>query len=601
MAVVQRSISQRKFGASDCLAAWWVCSLLVFACSGPDAGSDGPASASTGTGAASPTPSASQASGVPSMAATTSAPVASVPTPPTGVVSSAPPSVATSDPPDSPEIAPVSGAPEASAAPDPEPAPSATMSDPSDAPPVTEEPTGASVDELSLSVVEGNGTLGLEWPEIAGATGYNVYWSQTAGAGVTGEAIPGATRGYVHRGLDNGVPYYYVVTALLPDGESAASAEVSGTPGGEWVLEHLGTGDYVDVTTGGRVPTVPVAQRQHVLLLPEGYTEADLAQFHSHESHGTGDNDVDAWMDEVFAIEPYSEFREAFVVWYLPRASNTQIGGGDTAFGIPLQIGGSLPSVTGIADSTAVELWAALERHPYPPEDATGVGGIGNVVHHTAAFLIFDPSVGRAYGSGLSTGLPNPNDNRQRIGAAFAMGHAHEFTHAFTGLADEYIETTSGLPRQESETSNVVGTNVCSELPWAHLLAGSEINPDVEQLVGAFGTPEQGYHPELLCLLNGTHDNGEFYASEGSSCQASSCTLRVEDRMCNFCREMTAFNIYARAGGLDPGQGAFDEWKSEYRDAYFQQFGFATPDMVPQSNDVRRPENGATIYEACVP
>jgi hypothetical protein len=289
------------------------------------------------------------------------------------------------------------------------------------------------------------------------------------------------------------------------------------------------------------------------------------------------------------------------VVWYLPRASATQIGGGDTAFDIPLSVGGSLPSISGISDVTAQVLWEALAQHPYPPGDTTGVGGIGNVPSHTAAFLIYDPNVGRASGSGASTALPNPDNRRQAIGAAFAMGHAHEFTHAFTALGDEYIETSSGIRNQTSELSNVVPTNQCSDLPWSHLLVGTEINPDVDELVGAFGTPEQGYHPELLCLLNGTHDNGEFYASDGSACRAQSCTLRAEDRMCNFCREITTYHIYARAGLLGEGNASFEEWKSNYRSAFYATHGFAVPDQVPQSNDVRRPESGATIFEACVP
>ena len=179
------------------------------------------------------------------------------------------------------------------------------------------------------------------------------------------------------------------------------------------------------------------------------------------------------------------------------------------------------------------------------------------------------------------------------------MGHAHEFTHAFSGLLDEYLETSSPTQSTWSDTSNVVGTNTCSDLPWAHLLFGSAINPNTEGLVGAFGDPSLGFHSELVCLMNGTHDNGEFFARDDSGwCRATSCTLRVDDRMCNFCREVTALRVFQRTGILP---GDTNTWASEYRAAFYAAYGFAVPDPVPQSNDVNRPQNGTAIFQDCVP
>jgi hypothetical protein len=451
-----------------------------------------------------------------------------------------------------------------------------------------------------LHAIPGNTTVGLEWFEVPEATSYNVYWSTSAGVTpATGQLLSGVARGHVERGLTNGTTYYYVVTSVTSAGESAPSAEASATPAGEWVLEQLGTGDFEAVVTPGRVPALPVEERIHVLLFAEGYTTEALATLHSETSHASRDNDVDRWIDEVFSIEPYALFPEAFVVWFLPRASNTTIRDtpSDTAFRVPVTLG-TLPSVGRPTSETASLAWEAIGSFPYPAVayDGPAWRDARNLV---GAFLLYDPDVGQAYGSGLTTTLSNPSSSRERIAAAFAMGHAHEFTHAFSGLVDEYMETSSPVSNNWSDTSNVVGTNTCGELPWAHLLFGSAINPDTDGLVGAFGDPSLGFHSELLCLMNGTHDNGEYFARDDSGwCRPTSCTLRVEDRMCNFCREITALRVFQRSGILP---GDTDTWISEYRAAFYATYGLVVPDQVPQSNDVNRPANGTAIFQECVP
>lgn len=459
---------------------------------------------------------------------------------------------------------------------------------------------GVPAGDLTLSAYGANATVGLEWPLVAGATGYKIYWSTSAGVTPgSAEVLDAAAPGLIHRGLTNGTTYYYAITAITSAGESAPSAEVSATPGGEWVLERLGTGSFDDVVSGAPVPRVPIEQRLHVLLFPEGYTAADLAIFHGDPVDDSArDNDVDQWIDLVFSIEPYSIFDEAFVVWYLPRASATRIDGGDTAFRVPVSGAGSNWQTGNISSDgeTATLAWQAVSAHPYPPTDFSG-GGFGSVRNFTAAFLILDPSRERAGLSGRALSLRHPESNQQRLSAAFGIGHAHEFTHAFSGLRDEYMEEDfRSRTWDNSPTSNVVSTNVCGELPWAHLLPGAGIHT-TEGLVGAFGVPEIGIHSELLCLLNGTHENGTYYArDDGGSCTPTSCTLRAEDRMCNHCREVTAFRVFERSSILDDHA----TWASDYRAAFYQRFGFVVPDPVPQSNDRRNPDNGTQIYEACV-
>jgi hypothetical protein len=454
--------------------------------------------------------------------------------------------------------------------------------------------TGVPPSDIALVAIGANTTIGLEWPVVAGATGYRLYWSTSPGVTpTTGQPIEVAAPDFVHRGLTNGTTYYYVVAPITAQGEGVPSAEASAVPAGEWALERLGNGQFDDVVSGASVGQVPIERRVHVFLFAEGYTSADLSTFHDEGSHAGRGNDVDRWVDLVFGIEPYSIFSEAFVVWYLPRPSNTQIGGGDTAFAVPVDTSASpiMQSVPATGE-TSLRAWTALGAAPFPPS-IFYQGSQGRARNDVASFLIYDPNRGRASVSGLSTGLTNPGNNAQRIAAAFGVGHAHEFTHAFSQLRDEYIETSNNPPTRWTETSNVVGTNVCSELPWSHLLVGTPINPSTDNLVGAFGDPAVGYHSELLCLLNGTHDNATHYGGSG--------LLRVEDRMCNFCREISAFRIFERTSVLSDEATSFDTWTSTYRTPFYSRFGFKVPAVVPQTNDPRNPSQGTPIYEACTP
>ena len=113
--------------------------------------------------------------------------------------------------------------------------------------------------------------------------------------------------------------------------------------------------------------------------------------------------------------------------------------------------------------------------------------------------------------------------------------------------------------------------------------------------MGAFGRPERGYHSELKCQMNGTHENGTYWCAPGDS-----LTLRA-GRFCNFCRELTAFRLLFRTGVLTgTTQQAFAAWAARYRQPFFRRFGFSAPTPVPQT--VRCPgQMDRPVYEACVP
>lgn len=366
------------------------------------------------------------------------------------------------------------------------------------------------------------------------------------------------------------------------------SNEISLQPAGEWVLEQLGTGDFDNVIDGQRVPRVPIDKRIQVLLFPEGYTAADLAVFHSDATHGAKMNDVDRWIDEVFAKDPHSRMRDAFVVWYLPRASAARTGEGDTAFDVVVSNG----AVTG-SEAAAAPVWSAIDgdgqdKFAFPPT--------GQPTQLIAAFMVFDPQRGRGGMSGITRSLRNPAGN-QNLRAAFGLGYAHEFTHAFASLDDEYMELSGGLPRM-AETSNRSPSNRCDMLPWAHLLEGRGINTTAG-LVGAFGTPELGYHSELRCQMNGTHENGQIFCESGDD-RYSNLLLR-SDHLCNFCREMTTYRVFERTGVL-AGMDGFATWKAMYRPKFYERFGFFTPPgPIPQTVECNRNQPGTAVYHACMP
>jgi hypothetical protein len=85
-----------------------------------------------------------------------------------------------------------------------------------------------------VSATPGNGQVIVSWPAVTGATSYNIYWSTTTGV-TTANAInktnvPGAATSYTVPNLTNGTAYYFVITEVNGNGESAASTEVSATP-----------------------------------------------------------------------------------------------------------------------------------------------------------------------------------------------------------------------------------------------------------------------------------------------------------------------------------------------------------------------------------
>ncbi len=75
--------------------------------------------------------------------------------------------------------------------------------------------------------------VSLSWNAVAGASSYNIYWSNKAGVSTTANSTKianGNLTTYAHSGLTAGTWYYYVVTAVTASGESLPSNEVAVKP-----------------------------------------------------------------------------------------------------------------------------------------------------------------------------------------------------------------------------------------------------------------------------------------------------------------------------------------------------------------------------------
>ncbi|HEX5206624.1 MAG TPA: galactose oxidase-like domain-containing protein [Steroidobacteraceae bacterium] len=86
----------------------------------------------------------------------------------------------------------------------------------------------------TIAATPGDGQVALSWPASIGATGYHVKRATVSQGPYVGAACPAGTS-YVDTGLNDGTPYYYVISAAFSGnpnagGESANSGEASATP-----------------------------------------------------------------------------------------------------------------------------------------------------------------------------------------------------------------------------------------------------------------------------------------------------------------------------------------------------------------------------------
>ena len=84
------------------------------------------------------------------------------------------------------------------------------------------------------------GTVRVSWEPVDGATSYVVYWGTHSPVDAAqGTRVADAPNPFVHSELSAGTSYYYIVTAIRPEGESRPSSEVSATPNGSIAIRFV--------------------------------------------------------------------------------------------------------------------------------------------------------------------------------------------------------------------------------------------------------------------------------------------------------------------------------------------------------------------------
>lgn len=98
-------------------------------------------------------------------------------------------------------------------------------------PPASATPVDAPAAPHGLHATPGNGRVNVSWNASPGAARYNVKRSASASGPFETVATP-STTSFTDTGVDNGRPYYYVVSAINPGGESPVSSPAEVTPVG---------------------------------------------------------------------------------------------------------------------------------------------------------------------------------------------------------------------------------------------------------------------------------------------------------------------------------------------------------------------------------
>jgi tripartite motif-containing protein 71 len=152
----------------------------------------------------------------------------------------------------------------------------------------------------TLMAKAGDTEVVLSWMDVPGAVSYNLYFHTSPGVTVeAGTKIEGVSSPYVHAGLTNDNPYYYVLSAVFEDGnESALSEEATATP----VLIDITApqNPYAVINHGAFMTNTPDV----VLTISANDVDTGVAAYYIAESPMAPSATMPGWVE----VEPATKF-----------------------------------------------------------------------------------------------------------------------------------------------------------------------------------------------------------------------------------------------------------------------------------------------------
>jgi hypothetical protein len=303
--------------------------------------------------------------------------------------------------------------------------------------------------------------------------------------------------------------------------------------------------------------TLSPSNRIDIVILGDGYLPNEKEMF-----LWTAKN----WYHRFLGLHPFQETKGAFRVRAIWTPSQTPSGQKDSFFDVGVDESGVSPIVSSTMSS---KVYGILDEIDLNRKTSA------NQYTHAIVAMLVKPCVG--FGCGIS-GRPMTiysADKSKAISAALGDDALHEFEHAFANLSDEYIGTPNSIGKPDVKlpnpsakedyyfnVSNLSSTPNSKLLSWKHLAPGSELNPDPKSIIGRLwrgGGSEFGvWHSEPMCLMNGGHQNWD------SQMVSRGAWLRDLSRLCFWCEEITAANIWYRTGMLgefEEGESLISKWE----------------------------------------
>jgi hypothetical protein len=156
---------------------------------------------------------------------------------------------------------------------------------------------------INLSATGGVGQVSLNWQPAVGATSYNLYRSIMPGAEGNTPFRTGLTStSFVDSGLTNGTTYYYEVTAVNANGETAQSSEASATP--RAFTAHINFSNNTNQVPTGYVNDIGLAYGDRGGGLTFGWNADNTANARDRDASTSPDERYDSFIHMQKPADP---------------------------------------------------------------------------------------------------------------------------------------------------------------------------------------------------------------------------------------------------------------------------------------------------------